>query len=122
MPATVETPEYLAWKKFPAGTKAILETRLLQEVTPGTDQYKRTLISRITMHLDSVDEQKAIVTSTSTIFDRGGQPRASSPSQLVYPARQSVPGRQEDTRTKTAGEETVTINGRKIATKWESVR
>lgn len=121
MPATVETPEYLAWKKFPAGTKVNLETRLLQEVTPGTDQYKRTLISRITMHLDSVDEQKAVVTATSTIFDRGGQPRASSPAQLVYPARRSAPGPQEDTRTKTTGEETVTINGRKIATKWESV-
>jgi hypothetical protein len=121
VPATVDAPEYLAWKKFPAGTKVNLETRLLSEVTPGTDQYKRTLLSRITMRLDSVDEQKAVVTATSTIFDRGGQPRQSSPNQLIYPARRSAPGPQDDTRTKTTGEETVMINGRNIATKWESL-
>ena len=121
MPATVESPDYLAWKRFPAGTKVNLETRLLQEVTPGTDQYRRTLISRITNHLDSIDEQKAVVTATSTIFDRGGQPRASSPAQLVYPARQPAPGTQEDRQAKTTGEETLTINGKKIATRWESV-
>ena len=121
VPATVDAPEYLAWKRFPAGTKVNMETRLLSEVTPGTDQYKRTLISRITMRLDSVDEQKVVVTAMSMIFDRGGQPRQSSPNQLIYPARRSAPGPQDATQTKTTGEETVVINGRKIATKWESL-
>jgi hypothetical protein len=117
----VDTPEYLAWKKFPPGTNVVLETRLLSEVRPGTDQYTRTLISRITMHLDSVDEQRATVTATSTIFDRNGQSRQSAPDQLIYPARRAPPGRPDGTSTTTTGEETVVINGRKIATKWESV-
>jgi hypothetical protein len=117
----VDAPEYLAWKKFPPGTKVVLESRLLSEVSPGTDRYTRTLISRITMQLDSVDEQRAIVTTTSTIFDRNGQSRQSPADQLIYPARRSPPGRQDDTGTTTTGEETLVINGRKIATKWESV-
>ncbi|HEY3840282.1 MAG TPA: hypothetical protein VGL72_27100 [Bryobacteraceae bacterium] len=120
-PATVDVPEYLAWKKFPAGTKAVLETRVLSEVSPGTDQYTRTLISRITLHLDSVDEQRVIVTAASTIFERTGQSRESPPDQLIYPARRSPPGGQDNTSTTTGGEETVVINGKKIATKWESV-
>ncbi len=121
-PATVDDPQYLAWKKFPPGTKVVLETRLLSEVRPGTDQYTRTLISRITMHLDSVDEQRAIVTATSTIFERNGQSHQSPPDQLIYPARRSPPGPRDDASTKTTGEETVVINGRKIATKWEAFR
>jgi hypothetical protein len=120
-PANVDTPEYLAWKKFPRGTKVVLETRLLSEFRPGTNQYTRTLISRITMSLDSVDDQQAIVTTTSTIFDRNGQSRQSGPDQLTYPARRSPPGRSDDTSTTTTGEETIVINGRKIATKWEAV-
>jgi hypothetical protein len=121
IPATVEAPEYLAWKKFPPGTKVVLETRVLSEFRPGTDQYTRTLISRITMHLDSVDQQRAIVTAASTIFERNGQSRQSPPDQLIYPARRSPPGAQDNTSTTTTGEETLVINGRKIATKWESV-
>jgi hypothetical protein len=120
-PANIDAPEYLAWKKFPPGTKAVLETRLLSEFRPGTDQYTRTLISRITMHLDSVDEQHAVVTSTSTIFDRNGQSRQSPPSQLTYPARRSPSVPPDNTWTTTTGEETLVINGKKIPTKWEAV-
>ncbi len=120
MPATVDGPEYLAWKKFPPGTKVVLESRLLSEASPGTDQYTRTLISRITMHLDSVDDTGAIVTATSTDFPRNGPPRQSEPDQLIYPARKS-PEQRDNTWTTTTGEETLVINGKKIATKWESV-
>ena len=120
VPATVDTPEYLAWKKFPVGTKVVLESRLLTEHTPGTDLYTRSLISRITMKLDSLDEQRALVSATSTIFDRSGQSRQSGPDQLVYRAKQSAPppAQQNSTWTTTTGEETLTINGKKITTKW----
>jgi hypothetical protein len=120
-PGDVDTPEYLAWKKFPPGTKVVLETRLLSEYRPGTDQYTRTLISRITMQLDSVDAQQAVVTTASTIFERTGQSRQSAPDQLTYPARRSPPGRADDTSTTTTGEETLVINGKKIPAKWEMV-
>jgi hypothetical protein len=119
MPATVDGPEYLAWKKFPPGTKVVLESRLLSEASPGTDQYTRTLISRITMHLDSVDDKGAIVTATSTLFPRNGQPSQSEPDRLIYPARKSPD--PKDNSSTTTGEETLVINGKKIATKWESV-
>jgi uncharacterized Zn-binding protein involved in type VI secretion len=117
----VDSPEYLAWKKSSPGTKVVLETRLLSEVSPGTDQYRRTLISRITMQLDSVDEQQAVVTTTSTIFDRNGQSRQSGPDHLIYPAKKSPPGAQDNSSMTTNGEETIVINGKKIATRWESV-
>jgi uncharacterized Zn-binding protein involved in type VI secretion len=121
LPAMVDSPEYVAWKKSSPGTKVVLETRLLSEVSPGTDQYRRTLISRMTMQLDSVDAQRAVVTTTSTIFDRNGQSRQSGPDQLIYPAKKSPPGAQDNSSTTTNGEETIVINGKKIATRWESV-
>ena len=93
----------------------------MREHSPGTDQYTRTLISRITMHLDSVNEQGAIVTATETLFEQNGQSHQSEPDQLVYPARQPPPGRGDDTWTTTTGEETLVINGKKIPTKWEAV-
>src|SRR5579864_2809621 len=35
----VDSPKYLAWKKFPPGSKASYENDLLHEYKPGTNQY-----------------------------------------------------------------------------------
>jgi hypothetical protein len=105
----VDSPKYLAWKKFPAGSKASYENDLLHEYKPGTNQYTRTKISRITLTLQSIDDERAIVKADDT--------------QLIFKAKEAPAGAPVDdpTRITTRGEETLTINGKKIPTKWECV-
>ncbi len=117
----VDTPEYLGWKRFPRGTKLVLETRLLTERTPGEDLYIRSTISRITMQLDSVDDKRAVVTASSTIWSRDGKVTQSPLDQLTYPAKKTAEPPRGPEWVVTNGEETLVINGKKIPTKWESV-
>jgi hypothetical protein len=111
MPASnlVDSPKYLAWKKFPAGSKASYQNDVLHEYKPGTNQYTRTKISRITLTLQSIDDERAIVKADDT--------------QLIFKAKEAPAGAPVDdpTRITTRGEETLTINGKKIPTKWECV-
>jgi hypothetical protein len=126
LPATVDSPKYLAWKKFPPGSKATYDNYLLHEYKPGTDQYTGTKISRDTLTLVSIDGERAVVKAESTISGkiagRNG-PDTSSDDQLIFQAKQPASGASVDdpSRTVTNGEETLTINGKKIATRWECV-
>jgi hypothetical protein len=122
---SVDSPKYLAWKKFPPGSKASYDNSLLHEYQPGTNQYTRTKISHDTFTLVSVDDAQAIVKVESTvsgkIAGRNG-PDTSSVDQLIFKAKQAGPGAPgDDPRIVTSGEETLTINGKKIATRWENV-
>ncbi len=121
----VDSPKYLAWKKFPPGTKVTLEFRLLMETAPGTDQYTRKRISRTTFELQSIEADRAVVTYDSTTWHMsGGETRSSD--KLTYKAKER-PGTTQvpvsfaarDGRQTTTGEETLVINGKKIATRWE---
>ena len=123
----VDSPKYLAWKKFPLGTKVTLEYRLLMETAPGTDQYTRSRISRTTYELQSIEADRAVVTYDSTTWHMsGGETRSSD--KLTYKAKES-PGTTQvpvsfaarDGRQTTTGEETLVINGKKIATRWECI-
>jgi hypothetical protein len=122
----VDSPKYLAWKKFPAGSKASYDNSLLHEFQPGANQYTRTKISHDTLTLVSIDGERAIVKAESTvsgkIAGRNG-PDTSSADQLIFKAKQEAPGAPVDdpSRIVTRGEETLTINGKKIATRWECV-
>jgi hypothetical protein len=122
----VDSPKYLAWKKFPPGSKASYEYDSLHEYKPGTNQYTRTKISSSTLTLVSIDAERAIVKTESTISGkiagRNG-PDTTSSDQLIFKAKQAAPGAPVDdpSRIVTSGEETLTINGKKIATKWECV-
>ena len=123
----VDSPKYLAWKKFPTGTKVTLEDRLLMETRPGTDQYNRSRISRTTFQLQSIDADRAVVTWDSTTWPmRGGETQSSD--KLTYKAKER-PGTAQvplgfavsDGMQTTTGEETLVINGKKIATWWECI-
>jgi len=105
----VDSPKYLAWKKFPVGSKASYENDLLHEYKPGTNLYTSKKISRITLTLQSIDAERAIVRADDT--------------QLIIKAKEAPAGAPVDdpTRITTRGEETLTINGKKIPTKWECV-
>jgi hypothetical protein len=122
----VDSPKYLAWKKFPPGSKASYDNSLLREYQPGTNQYTRTKISHDTLTLVSIDGRRAIVKAESTISGkiagRSG-PDTSSSDELMFQAKQAAPGApvNDPTRIVTSGEETLTINGKQIATRWENV-
>ena len=122
----VDSPKYLAWKKFPPGSKASYDNSLLHEYQPGTNQYTRTKISHDTLTLVSIDGERVIVKTESTISGKiAGRtgPDTSSSDELIFQAKQAAPGAPVDdpSRIVTHGEETLTINGKKIATRWECV-
>ncbi len=122
----VDSPKYLAWKKFPPGSKASYDNSVLHEYQSGTNQYTETKISHDTLTLVSIDGERAKVKAESTvsgkIAGRNG-PDTTSSDELIFQAKQAAPGAPVDDprRIVTSGEETLTINGKKIATRWECV-
>jgi hypothetical protein len=115
----VDSPKYLAWKKFPVGTSAIYETRLLHEHAPGTNQYTRNRISQTTFRLKSIDDTRAVVVADSTVWRMNGTP-STSQTELVYPAKES-PGLNPPPPPNESGEEILEISGKKFPTHWKSV-
>jgi hypothetical protein len=116
-----DSPQYLAWKKFPVGTKVTYENRLYTEVQPGTQQYARQRISQTTFQLQLVDADKASVTATKTTWDpRGGVNHSSN--DLTYRAKEvappmELPGNPPPEKIQTTrGEETLVISGKSIHT------
>jgi hypothetical protein len=118
-----DSPQYLAWKKFPVGSKVTYESRQYFEARPATQQYTRQRISQTTFQLQSVDTERAVVTATTTTWDPRGAVNHSN-SDFVYRAKDNVPGPQlagatADKIQTTRGEETLVISGKSIVTKWE---
>ena len=109
--ATVDSPEYLAWKKFPSGSKASYTAYVLNEYKPGTNGYRQTKISSYTLTLGSIDDERAIV-NDSTISG------SHSSNQRIIKARRIEPV-DDPTQIVTRGEETLVLNGKKIPTQWE---
>ncbi len=127
MPAAnlVDSPKYLAWKRFPAASKASYQEDLLREYKPGTNQYTKSKIARITLTLESIDDQRAVVRAESTVSHGNGGDSYSSDEQIIK-AKQAPPGPpgppvKGQTRVTTRGEETLVINGKRIPTQWECV-
>jgi hypothetical protein len=118
----VDNPKYLAWKKFPVGAKADYVEDLLHEYQPGTDAYTKSRIARLTFTLVSIDDERAVVKAESTVSRRTGGDSYSSDDQ-IFKAKVPAPGAHSDNPTQvlTRGEETLTINGKEIHTRWECV-
>jgi hypothetical protein len=116
----VDSPKYLAWKKFPAGTTVKYETRLLHEYEPGTNQYTRSKISVITFRLESIDEKRAVVMVGSTVWHMNGGATNSPETKFVYAAKER-PEESKEAKPNETGEEAVEISGKKYSTHWKSV-
>ncbi len=116
----VDSPKYLAWKKFPAGTTVKYETRLLHEYQPGTNQYTRSKISVITFRLESIDEKRAVVMVGSTVWHMNGGATNSPETKFVYPAKER-PEESQEAKPNETGEEAVEISGKKYSAHWKSV-
>ena len=114
-----DSPKYLAWKKFPIGSKATYYLSMLNEYRPGTNQYTKTKIATNTFTLSSLDDTRAVIKEDAITYRMNGAP-FNSTSELTYKARE--PKAPEDPNTTTTqGEETLSISGKKIATRWVMV-
>ena len=142
--ALVDFPEYLAWKNFTAGAKVVHATRYWQmagqnNFTAGPVNYLRTY------QLQFINAERAKLWSGETFFDRSGRPKPPSEREEGYPAKFTPPpnalvnqprhaqllasfsagsnlamGAQPTSTPIETGEETIEVNGKRIATKWES--
>jgi hypothetical protein len=117
--ALVDTPEYVSWKKYSPGTKVGFDYRLLMERQPGSNQFTRNKISHYTFQLESIDNERAVVSIDTTTWHMNGS-QTQSTDKLTYKAK-VPPTPPSDDRQVTSGEETLTINGKQIACKWEKV-
>src|ERR1041385_2568043 len=70
----VDSPKYLAWKKFPVGSKATYYLSLLNEYRPGTNQYTKTKIATNTFTLASVDDTRVVISEDSIAYRMNGSP------------------------------------------------
>ncbi|MGB6267023.1 MAG: hypothetical protein WBF56_14890 [Candidatus Acidiferrales bacterium] len=131
--ATEDSPDYLAWKKFPPGSKAAYTEYLLHEYKPGTNGYTQTKIASYTLTLGSIDGERAIVNDESATISgkiehgpdagRNGPETHSSDQRIIKARRIVASGTPADDPTQivTRGEETLVLNGKSIPTQWECI-
>lgn len=115
----VDSPKYLAWKKFPVGSKVTYYVSMLNEVRPGSNQYTKTRIATNTFTLASIDDTRAVVKEDGIAYRMSGPP-INSTNELTYQAREVKPA-EDAGATVTQGDETLSINGKKIASHWVCV-
>jgi hypothetical protein len=121
-----DSPRYHAWKKFPVGARVTYESRQYTEVQPGAGKYQRLRISQTTFQLNSIDAERAVLTSATTTWNpRGGV--FHSTGDHVYKTKETVPPMElpgnpsPDKIQTTRGEETLVISGQSVPTKWERI-
>jgi hypothetical protein len=115
----VDSPKYLAWKKFPVGSKATYWVTMLTETQPGTNQFTKSKIATNTFTLSSVDDTRAVIKEDGIAYRLNGPP-INSTNELTYRAKDTK-APDDPGATTTTGEEALSINGKKIATKWVKV-
>jgi hypothetical protein len=144
----VDFPDYVAWKKFKPGAKVTYTTRLwrLQRNRQGVESFVPQVQHHHSYQLQSINTEQAKLWHTITIYNAYGAPNPSTDRELFYPAkyaprpnpkpvsglaRQSTHGSPVPTSNfgygsvqtsapVESGEETVEINGKRIATRWKS--
>ena len=130
-------PEYVAWKKFPAGAKVTYVNRVWN-ARYGSAQFQPPAHPewRSSYTLQSVDDDQARLWFTEIIFDSHGDQHPPRDTEIAYPAKAPVITDPNNTMLSRlfssrsapaaepapteAGTETIVINGRALNTKWES--
>ena len=129
-------PEYVAWRKFPAGAKVTYVNRVWNARFGAQFQPPAHPEWRSSYTLQSVNDDQVRLWFTETIFDTHGDQRPPRDTEIAYPAKAPVitdpnntmllrlfASRYAPVATSTpteAGTETIVINGRALNTKWES--
>ena len=138
----VDFPEYLKWKKFAPGTKVSYATRLWQpdRLSYQSPVRSNRLIPEMQHHqayqLQSINDEQAKLWFTETSHDRFGNVKPGRDTEIFYQAKAAKPakpapdapapagyggvGAKRTSAPIESGEETVQINGKPIATQWQS--
>lgn len=135
--ALVDYPPYLAWKKFAPGARIVHAQRYWQvpraggSAVPGPVNYLRGF------HLQAITPDQAKFWFSETMFDRNGRAKPPSEREEAYPAKFTPPpgymaddplapsgnlgwGAEPASTPIASGEETIEINGKSFATRWQS--
>ena len=123
---TVDDWQYASWKGFAAGAKA---SYVLHGLVADRRDPSKTVAgpatTRSTFTLQSIDGERARLWLTEDAYDYPST-RALPPhdTEVYYGARRPAPifNARLGTPAITTGEETLDIQGRKIATRWQAVQ
>jgi hypothetical protein len=118
--AQIDDPDYVAWKGFSEGAKASYLLRALVPARPGSDQLipGRPMV-RFTYRFRSISDRQVNLWLTEIVYDSGsGAAHPPHDSEAGFPAK--LPARLAPAPAQT-GQETLTIGGRSVVTRWQSV-
>jgi len=113
-------PKYVAWKGFPAGSKITYAQRGLVP-GPGNQLVPTRVWNRQTYTLRSITEEQALLYLTEQVFDPNGTPHPPRDTEIGYAAKAGRPTQGRPETPLESGQETLDINGRTFATRWQSV-
>jgi len=137
--ALVDYPEYLGWKKFTPGAKVAYARRNWQQI--GTGNLVAGPVNYLRMfQLQSINAEQAKLWFGETFFDQSGKAKPPHEREEYYPAKfapadptlfvtteatslrpvsNHAMGAEPTSAPIESGEETVEINGKRIATRWQ---
>lgn len=122
-----DSPQYLAWQRFAPGASASYINRNLGQVSlRRPDLEGGTVGTRSRYLLRSLTPDRADLSLTEIAYDPPPQSTAHPPrdTEMAYPARLSAtPSARDAAVTRTSlqsGDETLVINGKRIATHWQA--
>ena len=133
----VDYPEYLGWKKFAPGAKVSYARRNWQPAGPGSDRLVAGPVNYLrTFQLQSINAEQAKLWFGETFFDQSGKAKPPHEREEYYPAKYAPPtvaaatplapnsnlaiGAEATSAPTESGEEAIEINGKRIATLWQS--
>ena len=135
--ALMDFPAYLGWKNFTPGAKIVHAQRYWQvpraggPAVPGPVNYLRGF------QLQAITPDQAKFWFSETMFDRNGRAKPPSEREEAYPAKFTPPpgymaddplapggnlgwGAEPASAPIASGEETIEINGKSFATRWQA--
>jgi len=122
-----DSPQYLAWKRFAPGASASYINRNLGQVSlRRPDLEGGTVGIRSRYLLRSITPEQALLNLTEIAYDPPPQSTAHPPrdTDVGYPARlDAAPTARGAAAARTplqSGDETLVINGKRIATHWQA--
>jgi hypothetical protein len=135
--ALVDFPPYLAWKNFAPGARIVHAQRYWQVSPMGGPPVRGPVNYLRGFQLQSITPEKARFWFSETMFDRYGKAKPPHEREEEYPAKFTPPpgyvpedllapsgnlgwGAEAASSSITSGEETIEINGKSFATRWQT--
>ncbi|MEJ1962676.1 MAG: hypothetical protein WDO56_14475 [Gammaproteobacteria bacterium] len=118
--ATVDDWQYIAWKGFSPGAQATYITRGLTPRPGNTGPGQ--VSNRATFKLQSIADDQARLWLSEIAYNYPSyRPTPAHDTELAYASRHAAPKPDPRTPLIENGEETLSIAGKQLATRWQSV-